>query len=172
MACDFAGFQVIGVNMRQETIDIFKFDELSDSAKEEARDWYRSHSEFHWADEAQNSINTFCDHFGIRLTQWDVQPYSSPVYSAEYFNSHFRGLKLKDFDRDHMPTGYCLDCDLWMTFYDKFKATGCAKEAFDAALWAGFIGWRNDMESQLSDEYIDEHMLANEYEFTVDGKIH
>lgn len=158
--------------MRQETIQIFKFDELSDKAKEKARDNYRSNADFHWLDEAQNSIKAFCDHFGIRLTQWNVSPYSSPDYSVEYFNSHFRGLKLKDFKRDHMPTGYYLDCDLWMTFYDQFKATGCAKIAFDAALWAGFIGWRNDMENQLSDEYIDEHITINEYEFTEDGNIH
>jgi hypothetical protein len=71
-----------------------------------------------------------------------------------------------------MPTGYCLDCDLWMTFYDEFKATSSAKKAFDKALWAGFIGWRNDMESQLEDDYIDEHMMMNEYEFTEDGDIH
>lgn len=158
--------------MRQETIEIFKFDELSDSAKEKARDWYRSHSDFHWMDESKESITAFCDHFGITLKSWDVQPYSSPNYSVELSNSHFRGMKLKDFSRDHMPTGYYLDCDLWITFYDKFKATGCAKTAFDAALWAGFIGWRNEMENQLSDEYIDEHILMNEYEFTVDGKIH
>lgn len=157
--------------MRTETIEVYKFDELSNKAKEKARDWYRSTSDFHWSDENKESIDAFCNHFGIRLTTWSVSPYSSPDYSADYFNSHFRGLKLKDFKRDHMPTGYCLDCDLWITFYDQFKATGCAKKAFDSALWAGFIGWRNEMESQLSDEYIDEHMIINEYEFTEDGKL-
>lgn len=30
--------------------------------------------------------------------------------------------------------------------------------------------WPTDMEYQLSDEYIAEHMMANEYEFTQDGK--
>jgi hypothetical protein len=158
--------------MRTETIEIYSFDELSDKAKEKAREWYRSNCEFHWLDESKESINAFCDHFGIRLTNWNVSPYCTPDYSAEYFNSHFRGLKLKDFSRDHMPTGYFLDCTLWMTFFDQFKATGCAKNAFDSALWAGFIAWRDDMESQLSDDYIDEHMQINEYEFTKNGEIH
>lgn len=158
--------------MRTDTIEIFKFDELSDSAKEKAREWYRSNVDFNWSDENKESIDAFCGHFGIRLTTWNVAPYSTPDYSAEYFNSHFRGLKLKDFDRDHMPMGYYLDCTLWMTFFDQFKATGCAKKAFDAALWAGFIGWRNDMESQLENDYIDEHLLINEYEFTENGKIY
>jgi hypothetical protein len=158
--------------MRTETINVYSFDELSDEAKDKARSKYRENCDFHWSDECKDSINAFCDHFGIRLTAWSVSPYSSPDYSAEYFNSHFRGLKLKDFKRDHMPTGYCLDCDLWMTFYDEFKATGCAKKAFDKALWAGFIGWRNEMESQLEDDYIDEHLMINEYEFTEDGDTH
>ena len=57
-----------------------------------------------------------------------------------------------------------------MTFYDQFKATGSAKKAFDDALWQGFNAWHNDMESQLSDEFIDEHLIINEYEFTEDGK--
>ena len=163
---------LIGVNMRSETITIYSFDELSDEAKDKARSKYRENCDFHWSDENKDSINAFCEHFGVKLTQWKVGPYLPPDYTAEYFNSHFRGLKLKDFQRDHMPTGYCLDCDLWMTFYDEFKATSSAKKAFDKALWAGFIGWRNDMESQLEDDYIDEHMMMNEYEFTEDGDIH
>ena len=159
--------------MRTETIAIYKFEELpTEAAKEKARDWWRAASDFAWSSESEQSITAFCDHFGVRLTTWRVGPYETPDYAAEYFNSHFRGLKLRDFKRDHMPTGYCLDCDLWMTFYDEFKRTGSAKKAFDAALWAGFIGWRNDMQSQLEDEYIDEHLTINEYEFTADGRIH
>lgn len=158
--------------MRTETINVCSFDELSDEAKDKARSNYRLHCGFHWTDECKDSISAFCDHFGVRLISWSVSPYLSPDYSAEYFNSHFRGLKLKDFNRDYMPTGYCLDCDLWMTFYDEFKATGSAKKAFDKALWAGFIGWRNELEGQLEDDYIDEHLMINGYEFTEDGYIH
>jgi hypothetical protein len=156
--------------MRTETIEVFKYDELSDAAKETARAWWRENMDYFWLDESLDSINTFCNHFGVRLTTWSICAYQKPDYSAEYFNSHFRGMKLKDFKRDHMPTGYCLDCDLWMTFYDQFKATGSAKKAFDDALWQGFNAWHNDMESQLSDEFIDEHLIINEYEFTEDGK--
>jgi hypothetical protein len=158
--------------MRTETIEVFKFDELSDSAKELARECYKINFEFPWSKESIDSIEAFCDHFGIVLKTYSVSPYLNPDYSVELSNSNFRGFKLKDFKRDNMPTGYCLDCDLWMTFYDQFKATGCAKTAFDAALWAGFISLRNDMEYQLSDESIDENMRCNECEFTENGKIH
>lgn len=155
--------------MRTILRTIYKFDELPENAKQRARDLWRTDADYHWSDESRESIETFCAHFGIRLTTWQVAPYETPNYHADYFNSHFRGRKLRDFNRDHMPTGYCLDCDLWMTFYDEFKRTGDAKGAFDAALWAGFKAWRNDMEWQLSDEYIDEHLIINEYEFDETG---
>ena len=161
-----------GITMRQETIEIFKFNELSDKAKDKAREWYRTNIDFSWADESLDSIKVFCEHFNITLKSYSVAPYENPDYSVELLNSNFRGLKLKDFNRDNMPTGYFLDCTLWITFFLEFKATGCAKKAFDSALWAGFIGWRDDMESQLSDEYIDEHMIINEYEFTETGNFY
>ena len=65
---------------------VYSFDELSDQAKEKARDQYRANSDFLWSDEAENSIKEFCGHFGIKLIYWNVAPYSSPDYSAEYFN--------------------------------------------------------------------------------------
>ena len=156
--------------MRIEQVTIYTFSELpTERAKERARDWWRLNMEFSWSDESIDSIKTFCARFGVTLKQWVVGPYSPIDFSTDAENKHFRGLRLKDFQRDAMPTGYCLDCDLWMTFYDKFKATGDAKEAFEDALYAAFMSWRSDYESQMSDEYIDECLEINEYEFTEDG---
>ena len=156
--------------MQTINLELFKFDELSDDAKEKARDWWRSTAfDFAWNDESRESIEAFVSHFGARLVSFGVAPYESPDYSAEYFNSHFRGMKLRDFKRDFMPTGYCLDCTLWETFYDNFKLSGDAKAAFDLALWEGFKEWRDDMEHQLSDEYIDDVLTINEYSFLDDG---
>jgi hypothetical protein len=160
--------------MRTETITLYKFDELpTDTAKERARekgrDWISNDPS--WIDESLQSIETFCDHFGVKLTNWSIGAYFSIDYSTNAENSHFRGVKLSQFTRDHMPTGYCLDCDLWMTFFDEFKRTGNPKGAFDAALWAGFKSWRNDLESQLEDDHIDEFLSINEYEFDECGNL-
>lgn len=157
--------------MRTEIIEIFKFAELSDEAKDRARERWRINCDFAWQSESKDSIIKFCEHFGVKLTDWCVCPYESPWFKTNADNSHFRGRKLKHFDREFMPTGYCLDCDLWITFYDEFKRTGDAKQAFDAALYAGFRAWRDDMEYQLSNEYIDEMLIANEYEFYEDGSL-
>lgn len=157
--------------METVQIDIFTFDELSESAKEKAREWWHSDCDaLAWSDESRGSIKAFCDHFGVKLKEWEVCPYSSPIYSTDAENRHFQGLRLSQVDRDAMPTGYCLDATLWITFYDHFKKTGDAKGAFDAALWEAFKEWRDDMEWQLSDECVDELLTINEYRFEESGK--
>ena len=156
--------------MRTIEKTVFKFSELSEAAKDNARSWFVGLGEFNWADENQGSIETFCDHFGVALLKSCVGPHEAITFETDAENKHFRGRKLRDFKRDHMPTGYCRDCDIWQTFYDEFKHTGDAKHAFEVALWAGFKGWRADMEDQLSDEYIDGQLIVNEYEFTEDGE--
>ena len=156
--------------METVQIDIFAFDELSEEAKEKAREWWRTDFDFAWSDESRGSIEAFCDHFGVKLKEWEVCPYSSPIYSTDAENRHFRGIRLSQIDRDAMPTGYCLDATLWITFYDHFKKTGDAKGAFDAALWEAFKAWRDDMEWQLSDECVDELLTINEYRFEESGK--
>lgn len=161
--------------MRTETITIYKFQELpTESAKERARErgrqWMSEDSA--WCDESRQSIQAFCEHFGVTLRDWSVGAYSPIDYSTNAGNHHFRGVKLRDIDRDAMPTGYCLDCTLWQTMYDEFKRTGDAKAAFEAALDAAFKDWRADLEGQLEDEYIDDFLTANEYEFDADGYLH
>jgi hypothetical protein len=157
--------------MRTIEQTIYTFDELPTiEARDKARDWYRGTMEFSWCDESKQSIDAFCSHFGVSLREWSIGPYEPISYDVQFFNSHFRGIKLKDIDRDAMPTGYCLDCSLWWAFYDQFKITGCAKKAFEAALDEGFKQWRADLESQLEDEFIDECLVINGYEFTEDGE--
>ena len=153
-------------------VSLYTFEELpTDTAKEKAREWGRNviGCDPAWSGESLDSIKTFCSRFGVTLQEWSIGAYAPVDYSAPFDNANFRGLRLRDFDRDAMPTGYCLDGDLWQTFYDRFKATGDAKGAFDAALYAGFKAWRDDLEGQLEDEYISDFLMANEYEFTEDG---
>lgn len=158
--------------MRQETTttNIYSYEELSAGAKEKARDWYRSASDYPWHDESIRAIQSFCDRFNVKLKDWSMSLYHGFDYKADATNENFRGMKLKDFDRDNMPTGYSIDCDLWMTFYDAFKQTGDAKAAFDSALHEGFSAWRKDMEYHESDEAIEEALIENEYDFLESGK--
>lgn len=149
---------------------VYHFDELSDKAKETARDCFRD-LDYAWSNEAKQSIETFCSAFNVSLLNFCVDAYYPFNYETDASNANFRGKRLSQFNRDYMPTGYCLDNDLWITFYDVFKSTGDAKQAFNAALDAGFRAWRSDMEYQTTDEYIDDHILLNGYEFYENGEM-
>jgi len=149
---------------------IYHFDELSDEAKETARDSFRD-MEPVWTHESIQAIEAFCDAFNVSLLDYSVCAYCSFDYRTDASNANFRGKRLSHFNREYMPTGYCLDNYLWMTFYDVFKTTGNAEHAFNEALYVGFRAWREDMEYQTTGEYIDDFILANGYEFYENGKL-
>lgn len=155
--------------MRTIEIQLFTFPELSDKAKERAIEAYRYTIDFSWMDESRESIEAFCDAFGVKLRDWSVGAYEPFSFSTDASPQHFRGRKLREFNRDAMPTGYCLDSYLWVTFCDEFKKYGDALAAFNEALHEGFKAWRDDMEFQLSDESISEALDCGGYEFTEAG---
>ena len=159
-----------GHEMRTIQIDLYQFEDLSDDAKERAREWFRECIDFYFSDEYLGSIHTFCAHFGASLKEWSIGPWCPLEYIVESDNACFRGKKLKDFNPEYMPTGFCVDCDLWGTFYRVFKRPGNAKGAFGEAIEAGFKAWRDDWESQYDDGQVDDNIIANGFEFTENGE--
>ena len=160
--------------MRQVTQTLYKFDELpTEDAKKKALQWaYQVQDEDNpWLAENKNSILAFCAEFGVNLIRWQVSAGSYDYDLPTLKNETFRRLKLKNFKRDNMPTGYYLDCALWETFHDEWKRTGDPKSAFESAVHAGFKGWADDWEDTLSEENLTDFLTANEYEFTEDGEI-
>ena len=157
--------------MRTIELDIYKYSELSESAKENAREWF-SRGGYVWIDEGIDSIRAFCDHFGVNLKDYQLSPYSPSYIDTDAENQHFRGYKLKQAEKEKnlTPTGYCLDCDLFETMYRVFKDTGDALHAFNEAIEAGKRGIIADMEWQDSEEYIAEMMDINDYEFDENGR--
>jgi hypothetical protein len=81
-------------------------------------------------------------------------------------------VKLSEQNRDAMPTGLWLDCELFMYFYDQFKLTGDAKTAFDYSLQNFVQAVEKDVENYYSNESIDETIEANEWTFTKEGKFY
>ena len=157
--------------MRQATINIYKFSELPEKTKKKVLDnWRLTGNYCHNFDEEMDSIKAFCDHFGVKLTDWQIGAYAPFHYKTNAESSHFRGRKLKDFNPDHMPTGLYLDCSLWGEFYKHFEKTGDCKGAFEAGLRKGFKSLQDEMESRDSDEYIIEEIEYNDLEFYDDGR--
>lgn len=148
---------------------IYQFTELDDSAKERAREWWTEGLEYHWWKDSMDSIKTFCNHFDIKIKDYQIGAFSPSYLDTDAENHAFRGLKLKDFKRDHNPTGYILDCTLWETFYDTWKETSDPLEAFNQAIDKAVKDIQSDIEYQYSDEAVDEMLIINEYEFTENG---
>jgi len=147
---------------------IYTFDELSDSAKENAREWMRVGLEYPWFNEARDSLRAFCDEFGIRVLDYSLGDYRGFV-KTDASASNFRGRKLSQFDREVMPTGFCFDCSLRYTFADEWKKTGDALESFKNALESLVCEVERDVDFYFSDESIDESIIANGHEFDEHG---
>jgi hypothetical protein len=164
------GIAVKGKNMRTIEQTIYTFEELTEDAKEKARAWYRQGIDYPWWDEVKDSLTAFCDGFNIKVLDYSMGDARREYIKTDATNANFRGFKLKDFDREEMPTGFCFDCDLRYTFADEFKRYGSALGAFNEALEAFLRSVRNDVEYQYTDEAVDESIQCNGYEFTEDGE--
>lgn len=156
--------------MRTIEVKLYKFSELSDKAKDRAISDYRaSDTEYHFWHDNFDSLKVFADFFNVKIVKYEVGTCSYSYVETDADNSHFRGKRLAQFDRDNMPTGYCADCSLWMAFYDSFKKSGDAKQAFNDAIDNWVSDTVKEMEHQSSDEAITESIECNEYEFDEKG---
>lgn len=156
--------------MRTATINVYTFRELSASAKQNVIDYFVRNEEYDWSD-AHNSLEEFCDKFNVRIRDYCYGGGRNDYIKTDATNRNFRGLKLRDVNREEMPTGYCFDSDLMYEFYDTFKASGDALYAFNQALEAFMIAVANDVEYQCSEDYIADLCEYNYYQFTEDGSI-
>jgi hypothetical protein len=157
--------------METITLNVFTFDELTGKARERALDWARQGFDYPWFDESVDSIKAFVEHFGARASDWSLGDGRGYI-KTDITQDHMRGLKLKDFSPDHMPTGYCMDASLWGTFHAEWKKTGDPMYAFEQALEAAVHDVAADVEYQSSDEALSELLEINEYRFTEDGRIY
>lgn len=156
--------------MKIKKIACYTFEELSQSSKEKAVAKFSEHDEYPWFDDAMASATAFVEHFGAKITNYSIGAEAHRGYVKTSIEpSSFRGMKLKDFDRDHMPTGYCIDCDIWQEFYDEFKKTGHAHHAFNMAIESFLYAVQRDVEGYFSFEHMAELLTINEYEFNEDG---
>lgn len=172
------------------TITIYKFNELSDNAKEVARDWYRDindDNEYAWE-------NTKEDASTIGLTLLGQDSYRS-LMNGKFDGTDAIGCAL-NIQREHGK-----DCETYKTamefiskhdeYYgvngkitqgilcqfpeyaqDELEAEFQTHEnEFLKSLCENYrIMYEKDIEYKQSDEVIDEQLECNEYDFTVAGK--
>jgi hypothetical protein len=173
--------------MRTETIEIYKFHELSEEAKETAMQNIRYTQEYFWGDDAIQTLVKLAEHFGAKLASYDIDFSNSVQHSgATWEDVDFieeqeieeRLLKLGTFNKETLKgdgdcklTGYCSDEDAIDGFRKAwFDGERDLIELLKEAYKTWFKSCVSDYEHQLSKEGLTEFFEANDrYEFTEDG---
>lgn len=147
--------------MRTIQIELFKFNELSDSAKEKARDYVRNN----WHDLAQHYV----DDMVASLKALQNKIGGDLDYSLSVVPDRGEFCTLKDYsneklaklliEKDECPlTGMCYDIDI---------IEGLANDSLSEIV-TKILHAEGDY--TYSNEGIDEMLAANDYEFTKEGK--
>ena len=92
--------------------------------------------------------------------------------NGRYFQSYYSKIEK---DNSCVLTGFCGDNDILSPIYEFLKnpkESVTFADVLSDCLETWLKGVRNDYESQQSDEYISDHLEANDYDFTEDGKIY
>jgi len=123
--------------MRTINQSIFTYSELSEGAQEKARGLFKDGHQYSWVDEGIDSVKAFCKHYGVTMKDYSLSPYAHSYIETNADNQSFRGLSLKQLEKDQdlMPTGYCIDSDLFITMYEStYVNGGNALEGFKQAI--------------------------------------
>lgn len=170
--------------MRTETMNVYRFDELSEEAKGVARAWYRNGDPWPWRAEWWESAQAFAKIAPIEIDRADFDRRQvSFRWVGDGDVGKLAGVRAWrwlqnngyfDLAEKKCPlTGYRGDADILSPINSARKSPQkiesleqlfyeCAQEwVFHAAL---------DMEYAFSDEAVDGDINAGEYEFTADGE--
>ena len=183
--------------MRTEIVEIFKFDELNDAAKERARDWYRSDGmAWGWSDEWWESAQAFSKIAPIKIIEanYDYRQvkieWTGPDYASRYDHSdaiaELSGLRAWKWLENNnwfswaaqermgkcSLTGFCGDCSFADALKDYERNPARVpdlKQVFYEMAQAWVSDAQDDCEACNSDDCVSETIEANEYEFYANG---
>lgn len=178
--------------MHKETVTtkIYKFDELSESAKEKAREWFRQGAlDYDWWD----FIYEDAARIGLKIEHFDIDRHDigGKIKHADYAGTACKILKEHGEQTDTyiLAAEFLKDCqtldaeiesiealdDPNDTMLDRLSTAKDEKETLEkefeyALLQEYFSMLSQEVEYLMSDEQVDESILSNEYEFTEDGR--
>ena len=182
--------------MREMTVTVYSFAELSDDAQERALNAFRDiNVEYDWwTDGAYDTIRTAGKLLGLEIGDIHFDTYLYCVFDASYeyvcgaakaiqaefpraTDLHDVARKLQDLQKRHF---YSLSCAVTegrsmnqyscFRFGEDYECEDLGDIIDDFAHWARIL-LRNEYEWLTSDEAIQEAIEANGYEFTEEGKL-
>ena len=147
---------------------VYTFDELSDSAKEKAREWYRNNClDYEWWDLIYNEATSLF----LKLTTFglDRDRHAEGVFTNGALEC-----------ANAIESQHGESCETFKTakaflaarggIVDAAKLDDCDTEFLASLLEDYAIILQKEYEYLLSDEAVDESIVANEYTFTESGK--
>lgn len=169
--------------MRTATINYYTFNELSDRAKETARNWWRQHAlDYDWWD----SIYEDAAQVGIKITGFDTgrsceidgdftgtPEETANKILAEHGESTDTAAEARHYLKtlgEFMATAEKDEYSELATYALEADREDIDKEFLRALLEEYLVMLRSEYEYQYSEECVDELLVANDYEFTEDGK--
>jgi hypothetical protein len=174
--------------MKHVTIKVCTFDELSDDAKERARDWYRQGGCFHWRDEWWQSAREFSAIAPVDIFRVDIA--CAHVDVSWHADENVRGLSgvrawkwlqnngwfelaRRNAQGDCTLTGFCGDCPLFDPLV-KYAETPGQVPGLEQVFYECAQSWVSEAQRDYdwcnSDEAIDDNIICNAYEFTEQGE--
>jgi len=71
--------------MREETFKVYKYQELSDAAKNNAHQkWVeRDYREYHWVEDSLDSLRAFLAWLGLKITNYSICPYTQSYIDTD-----------------------------------------------------------------------------------------
>lgn len=178
--------------MRTETItkEIFEFDELDDSAKQRAREWWTAGGD-HWqSDEWWQSAQNWAEIAPISIESADYdRGHVECTWSADCEIESLSGLRAWkwlqnngwfDWAEREAPgactlTGFCGDApfaDPLVQYSKTPLRVPDLKQVFYECAQAWVFEARSDLLSSYEEETIDDNIRLNEYEFNADGTVY
>lgn len=170
--------------MRTEEIKVYKYEELSKKAKEKSREWYLEGAlDYDWWD----FIYEDAERAGIKITSFDLYRHEisgnftdhADLVAHKIMNDHGEDCETyktaKDYTkkRDELFSEWPRDED--REFVDTWnlddELDGLDEEFLQSILEDYLIILRHELEYLESDAKVEESIIANEYEFTENGKI-
>lgn len=159
--------------------NIYTLDELTDKAKEKARDWYKNGNEYYFLSDSMNEhagellkkakINTddFKVYYSLSYSQGDGAMLEIKGTWKSYNvnvkqSGHYYHYNSKHIDLESAKTGKDASSKVYEEFNDLYVdlCKSLAKYGYEC------IDYEN------SDESVDDTIIANEYTFLVDGTRH
>ena len=181
--------------MREITVKVYTFAELSETAQERVRNAFRwGNVEFNWYEDTFNTIRAAGKLLGLDIGQIYFDAYSYCIFDAsyEYARGAVKAVRkefswaddlckvakdLQDLQKRHF---YSLSCAVTkgrsMNYYrcfrfgEDYECDDLGDILDDFAHWARIL-LRDEYKYLTSDEAIQEVIEANEYEFDEAGKL-